>query len=107
MFNYLLYTYSVTWSQEDNEFVGLCVEFPSISFLETSPDKALKGIISLVHEVLEDLNANDEKIPVPLSHKPYSGKFQVRITSEQHRHLAIEAAEQKVSLNRYVASKLI
>ena len=25
------YTYRVTWSAEDNEYVGLCAEFPSLS----------------------------------------------------------------------------
>lgn len=24
------YTYRVTWSEEDGEYVGLCVEFPSL-----------------------------------------------------------------------------
>lgn len=36
----------------------------------------------------------------------YSGKFQVRITPERHRMLAIQAAEQNVSLNRYISDKL-
>ena len=25
------YTYRVTWSEEDNEYVGLCVEFTSLN----------------------------------------------------------------------------
>jgi len=25
------YTYRVTWSAEDDEYLGLCVEFPSLS----------------------------------------------------------------------------
>ena len=27
------YTYRVTWSEEDNEYVGLCAEFPGTGFL--------------------------------------------------------------------------
>ena len=27
------YTYRVTWSEEDQEYVGLCLEFPSLSWL--------------------------------------------------------------------------
>ena len=27
------YTYRITWSAEDNEHVGLCAEFPSLSWL--------------------------------------------------------------------------
>jgi hypothetical protein len=26
-----LYTYRVSWSEEDEEFVGLCAEFPGMS----------------------------------------------------------------------------
>ena len=43
------YTYRVTWSEEDQEHVGLCVEFPSLSWLEVTPEKALKGIRNMVH----------------------------------------------------------
>lgn len=31
------YTYRVTWSAEDNEHVGLCAEFPSVSWLAPTP----------------------------------------------------------------------
>jgi predicted HicB family RNase H-like nuclease len=52
------------------------------------------------------MEANGESIPEPIAEKNYSGKFQVRITPELHRRLAIEAAEENVSLNRYVSYKL-
>jgi predicted RNase H-like HicB family nuclease len=37
------YTYRVTWSAEDNEHVGLCAEFPSLSWLAPTPEKALQA----------------------------------------------------------------
>jgi len=40
------YTYRVTWSEDDNEYVGLCAEFPSLSWLAKTPEAALKGIRS-------------------------------------------------------------
>jgi predicted HicB family RNase H-like nuclease len=60
----------------------------------------------LVKDVLVDMEANGETIPEPIAIKKYSGKFQVRIPPTLHRKLAIEAAEEKVSLNRYVSDKL-
>jgi len=42
------YTYRVTWSEEDGEFVGLCAEFLKLSWLVGSPEEALKGIRSVV-----------------------------------------------------------
>ena len=49
------YTYRVTWSDEDNEYDGLCAEFPSLSWLAATPEAALKGIRKTVAEVVEDL----------------------------------------------------
>lgn len=100
------YTYRVTWSEEDQEHVGLCAEFPSLSWLEETPERALSGIRSLVSECVADLQSNDESVPEPLASKSYSGKFMVRITPDAHRLLAIQAAEHGVSLNRLVSSKL-
>ncbi len=104
--NYLHYTYKVIWSVEDQEFVGLCAEFPSLSHLDETHIAALSGISNLVKDIVVDMEANGESIPEPLSEKEYSGKFQVRIPPELHRKLAIKAAEAKVSLNRYVSNKL-
>lgn len=100
------YTYRVTWSEDDQEHVGLCTEFPSLSWLEDTPEAALSGIRNLVRECIEDILAQDEEIPAPFSAKKYSGKFMVRITPDAHRMLAIQAAEHGVSLNRLVSSKL-
>lgn len=100
------YTYRVTWSAEDGEHVGLCVEFPSLSWLAPTPEKALAGIRRVVSTVVEDLRANGEPLPEPLAEKHYSGEFRVRIPPQLHRTLTVEAAEQGVSLNRLVSSKL-
>jgi predicted HicB family RNase H-like nuclease len=100
------YTYRVTWSEEDAEHVGLCAEFPSLSWLASSPEAALKGIRKLVAEVVTDLASTGEQVPEPLSIKHFSGKFMVRVPPEVHRQLAMEAAEAHVSLNRLASAKL-
>lgn len=100
------YTYRVTWSEDDNEYVALCVEFPSLSWLADTPEKALKGIRNVVADVLLDMANNEESIPEPIATKYYSGKFMVRVPPDVHRKLAIQAAESGVSLNRIASSKL-
>lgn len=100
------YTYRVTWSPEDGEHVGLCVEFPSLSWLAKTPEGALSGIRQVVAGVVKELQATGEPIPDPLSEKHYSGQFRVRIPPEVHRSLALQAAEQGVSLNRLASAKL-
>ena len=106
MINYEHYTYRVTWSEEDQEFVGLCAEFPSLSYLDENRHTALEGITDLVKDIVVDMEANGESVPKPISEKKYSGKFQLRMPPERHRMLSIEAAEQNVSLNRYINYKL-
>ncbi len=100
------YTYRVTWSEEDGEYVGLCTEFPSLSWLAQTPEDALRGIREVVAEAVTDMRANGEKIPEPIAAKKYSGKFLVRIPPELHRQLALEAAESGISLNRLASDKL-
>jgi len=100
------YTYRVTWSVEDNEYVGLCAEFPSLSWLAKTPEDALKGIRKVVAEVIEDMKRTGEDIPEPIANRRYSGKFVVRVTPEAHKDLAIKAAEVGVSLNGLAAAKL-
>lgn len=106
MVNYEYYTYRIIWSVEDEEFVGLCAEYPSLSYLDQNRYKALEGITNLVKEVVADIEASGEEIPEPISQRKYSGKFQVRIPPDLHRKLVMEAAEENVSLNRYVSNKL-
>ena len=100
------YTYRVTWSPEDGEHVALCAEFPFLSWLAATPEKALAGIRRLVGEVVADMQTAGETIPTPLAEKQYSGRFMVRVPSLVHRALATEAAEQGVSINRLVSAKL-
>jgi predicted HicB family RNase H-like nuclease len=106
MMNYRHYTYRVMWSEEDQEYVGLCAEFPSLSWLAEEPEKALSGILIVVRDVVADMKKSRETLPEPLGSKSYSGKFQVRIPPERHKALAIRAAEEGISLNRYVSDKL-
>lgn len=100
------YTYRVTWSEDDLEYVGLCAELPSLSWLEGSPEKALNGIRKLVRDTVADLKRSKETVPDPISTRSYSGKFLVRVPPEVHRMLAIKAAESGVSISRLVSSKL-
>ena len=100
------YTYRITWSTEDDEHVGLCAEFPSLSWLAPTPGRALVGIQRLVRDCLADMQTNGETAPGPIADRAYSGKFLVRVLPESHRALAIQAAEQGVSLNRLVSARL-
>jgi predicted RNase H-like HicB family nuclease len=54
------YSYRVTWSGEDNEYVGLCVEFPSLSWRANTREAALAGIKETVAQVIDDMYSTGE-----------------------------------------------
>lgn len=68
------YTYQITWYAEDQEYLGRCVEFPSLSWLDKTQSKTLKGITNLVRETVADLEANNEPDPEPLAGRKNSGE---------------------------------
>ena len=100
------YTYRVTWSEEESEYIGLCVEFLSLSWLAFEPEAALHGIRQVVADVVAEMQASSEPVPEPLAAKKYSGRFMVRVPPDLHRQLALEAAESGISLNRLASDEL-
>lgn len=100
------YAYRVIWSPGDDAYVGTAAEWPSLSWADETPASAFAGIQRLVSDVLEDMVETGEAPPEPLADRKYSGTFQVRVPPELHKELALTAAEQRVSLNRLVSSRL-
>ncbi|PWU51659.1 toxin-antitoxin system HicB family antitoxin [Micromonospora sp. S4605] len=100
------YTYRVTWSAQDDEFLATCAEFPSLSWLALSQIEALQGLQDMLREVIADMEEQGEQVPQPFAERSYSGKFNLRIGESLHRELAIQAAEDGMSLNQYILRKL-
>lgn len=61
------YTFRVSWSAQDDQFVATCVEFPSLSWLATTSEEALSGLRALVADVVAEMTASGEDLPEPLS----------------------------------------
>ena len=101
------YTYRVRWSAEDAAYIGTVAEMPSLSWAADTQADAFTGIRSLVADVLDDMRADGETPPEAIADRSYSGKFMVRLTPEAPRQLALDAAEQHVSLNRLAANRLV
>ncbi|GAA4670321.1 type II toxin-antitoxin system HicB family antitoxin [Phytohabitans rumicis] len=100
------FTYRVTWSAEDGEFLATCAEFPSLSWLASSQIEALQGLENLLREVIADMEEQGEQSPQPFADRSYSGRFNLRVGESLHRELALRAAEDGMSLNQYVLRKL-
>jgi predicted HicB family RNase H-like nuclease len=100
------YSYRVRWSAEDDAYVGTVAEMPSLSWVADERNGAFEGVQRLTADVVAEMEASGETPPAALADRSFSGRFVVRIPAEVHRRLAIEAAEQNVSLNRLVSARL-
>jgi len=52
------------------------------------------------------MKEGNEEIPEPFSLKRYKGNLTLRAPIEVHRKLAIKSAEEGVSVNQYILSKI-
>lgn len=48
------YNYHVIWSKDDEEYVALCEEMPSVSFLADNPINALNGLLDVISTIIND-----------------------------------------------------
>ena len=56
--------------------------------------------------MVRDLTKQGEEVPRPLTERPYSGTFNLRVGEQLHRRLAMQAAEEHLSLSQYVVRRL-
>jgi len=97
------YTYRAEWSSEHGEYVGRCLELPWLSQWAPTMQTAIASVERAVDEHLAE---RGEDVRPPLTERKFSGKFLVRTSPALHARLAVEAAEQNVSLNQWVVQKL-
>jgi predicted HicB family RNase H-like nuclease len=100
------YTYRAEWSPEYGEYVAMCIELPARYARAPTAHAALERIEQVVEESVAEIIADGGTPPASLTDRHYSGTFVVRTSSALHGRLAVEAAEQGVSLNHLVALKL-
>jgi predicted HicB family RNase H-like nuclease len=71
-----------------------------------TPGKALAEIEKVVGESIRWLEEEKEPIPEPFGLKHFKGNLTLRVPAEIHRKLVIKSAEEGVSVNQYVLSKI-
>jgi predicted HicB family RNase H-like nuclease len=100
------YTYRGEWSCEHGEYVGRCIELPWLSQWAPTLREAIARVEQAVDEYIADRQDDGVDVPAPITQRKYSGKFMVRTSPTLHARLAVEAAEQNVSINHWVVQKL-
>jgi predicted RNase H-like HicB family nuclease len=100
------YTYRIEWSEVDQCHVARCLEFPSLAAHGDTTEEALREIEYVVAESIKWMQEEGEAAPEPLGLKKFKGLLTLRIPPEKHRDLAIRCAEEGISLNRFILSRL-
>ena len=100
------YTYRIEWSEEDHCHVARCLEFPSLAVHGDTIEEALREIKYVLAESLKWMWEEGETVPKPLGLKKFKGHLSLRIPPEKHRELAIRCAEEGISLNQFILSRL-
>jgi predicted RNase H-like HicB family nuclease len=100
------YTYRIEWSEVDQCHVARCLEFPSLAAHGETIAAALREIEYVVAESVKWMQEEGEAAPESLGLKKFKGLLTLRIPPEKHRDLAIRCAEEGISLNRFILSRL-
>lgn len=98
------YTYRAEWSREHDEYVGRCLELPFLKHWAPTLREAIAGVEQAVDEHLAESEGDD--LPPPITDRNFSGTFLVRTSPSLHVRLAVEAADQHVSMNHWIVQKL-
>lgn len=101
------YTYRAMWSPSTKSYVGTCLEFPGLRRHGETAGEAITAIEKMVREDVSAATADGWIAPESLTDREYSGRFVLRVSPELHALLAVEATEQRVSLNQWVVQKLV
>ena len=98
------YSFNITWSEEDGEYVATCPAFPGLSALgKTEAEALLEGKVAL-ELFIESYLADSIPLPLPEVVHEYSGQFRVRLPKSLHRQASELANSEGVSLNQFIAN---
>ena len=101
--NYKGYEATVEFDDEDRLFVGRVINTKDVIVFDgLSVDELEQSFHAVIDEYLEDCQSLG-KTP----DKPFSGRFNLRISSELHRKAAIQASQEGISLNTLVEQALL
>jgi predicted RNase H-like HicB family nuclease len=100
------YTFRIAWSEEDVCHIARCLEFPSLAAHGATIEDAFREIEHVVAQSIKWLLEDGKPVPEPLGLKKFRGNLTLRVPAEKHRELAMRSAEEGVSVNQFILSKL-
>lgn len=96
------YEAKIEYDDEDCLFVGRVINTKDIiAFDGVSVEELEQSFQAVIEEYLEDCKAIGKE-----PDKPFSGRFNLRISPELHQKISLLATKQNVSLNTFVEQAL-
>ena len=96
----------VTWSEEDDCFVGRCPGLFHGGCHGDDEAEVYRQLCRIAEEWVEILEGDGKTLPPATAGRTYSGKFVVRASPELHQRAALKAMSRGESLNQFVISAI-
>lgn len=100
------YSTQVFWSPEDEGYVAVCAEFEGISGVGDSREEAVAELETALAMAIDAHRKRQWPLPEAKPLSNFSGQFRVRLPSDLHAKLVIQAENAGISLNSLVISYL-
>jgi antitoxin HicB len=92
--------------EEEGGYRAEILEFPGCFAEGETAGEAAANLEDAVRSWIEATLANGQIVPEPMEELDYSGKLVVRLPKSLHRHAALAANRQGVSLNQFIVSSI-
>ena len=96
----------VEWSDEDGGYIGRSPGLFLGGVHGDDEEQVYRDLVIAIEDTVECAERDGYDLPPPTAAKSYSGKFNLRVGSELHELLALEALKVSESLNTYVVKSL-
>ncbi len=93
-------------SGESDVWTSGVLEVPGAISEGDDPNEAIERAKEALAILIEVRLEDGLEIPEPLETRKFSGRMQLRLNPELHRRAAIRAAQENVSLNRWLAASI-
>jgi antitoxin HicB len=92
---------------EEGGYVAEVLEVPGAISEGDTAEEAIEMVNDALGGIIAVMLEDGEKVPDPIGFNEYSGRFNLRVSSDVHREAVMRAQVEGVSLNQWVAQAIV
>ena len=92
---------------EEGGYIAEVLEVPGAMSQGETAEEAVKMVNDALGGIIAVMLEDGENIPEPIGFNEYSGRFNLRVSSETHRQAVLRAQVEGVSLNQWVSQAIV